>query len=75
MVNYYDLAIGRWEGEGGALEAFRHNATPAGATEYGQKPTVRELSSDHDQRILSASRQSTPGKRIGSVTFRGSHST
>jgi hypothetical protein len=47
MVNYYDLAIGRWEGEGGALEACRHNATPT-STEYAQKLVVRELTSKGD---------------------------
>jgi hypothetical protein len=28
MANYYDLAVGRWQGEGGALEPFRDDAAP-----------------------------------------------
>lgn len=30
MAKYYDLAVGRWEGEGGALKGFGPATTPTG---------------------------------------------
>jgi hypothetical protein len=43
MTNYYELAIGRWEGEGGALEAFSPGCYPISAAEYVQEPAKHEL--------------------------------
>jgi hypothetical protein len=40
MGNYYELALGRWEGEGGALEG---HAAPTSAGEYAQEPAVCEF--------------------------------
>ena len=74
MINYYELAIGRWEGEGGALEAFRQDAIRSAPQSTYRSPPNESCLALHCTKRVEV--ENSSGSRIGSIPMvHAPHST